>query len=347
MDECTQQPESAENTAKVRKDESSREAQSAAPKSEFKLERLADYSDEALLAEVKRVAALIPGDKLSQAAFLKHSLVHWSTLTKRFGKWRRALELAGLGDRCDDSNQRLSETEILRELRSVAELLKTNSPTERQFAEHGQFSRDTIRNHFGSWRRALEKAGLQQCKGGMRYSDEECYENLLKVWIHYGRPPRHDEMNHPPSNVGSKAYVSRWTTWNKALHAFVQKVESESEPPTASAESAGPTPLPSDEPKLKSRPCSVADRRDIPLGLRFRVLTRDRFRCVLCGASPATDLSCEIQVDHIAPVAGGGKTVVENLRTTCAACNLGKGKKTEAEILAALARTVASPPSPT
>jgi hypothetical protein len=67
--------------------------------------------------------------------------------------------------------------------------------------------------------------------------------------------------------------------------------------------------------------------RDVPPGLRLRVYERDRFRCVYCGRSPITELAVELHVDHIVPFVRGGKTVLENLQTLCAQCNLGKGSR--------------------
>ena len=67
--------------------------------------------------------------------------------------------------------------------------------------------------------------------------------------------------------------------------------------------------------------------RDVPLGLRFRVLSRDRFRCVLCGDNPPSNNECVLHVDHIIPWSRGGKTREENLRTLCAICNIGRGNR--------------------
>ena len=65
-------------------------------------------------------------------------------------------------------------------------------------------------------------------------------------------------------------------------------------------------------------------KRDIPLKLRLRVLQRDDFKCVLCGRSPAVNVGVVLHIDHIIPVAKGGETKLENLRTLCKECNLGK-----------------------
>ena len=83
------------------------------------------------------------------------------------------------------------------------------------------------------------------------------------------------------------------------------------------------------EKKVKKAPIQEGDKREIRLGLRYAVLKRDRFRCVICGRSPATTLGVILHVDHIVAWSRGGKTVVENLRSTCEDCNLGKGSKAE------------------
>jgi hypothetical protein len=49
--------------------------------------------------------------------------------------------------------------------------------------------------------------------------------------------------------------------------------------------------------------------------LRLACLTRDHWRCVLCGA-PATD------ADHIVPRSEGGPNTLANLRALCHPCHL-------------------------
>jgi 5-methylcytosine-specific restriction endonuclease McrA len=56
-------------------------------------------------------------------------------------------------------------------------------------------------------------------------------------------------------------------------------------------------------------------------GLRYTILKRDGFRCVLCGVTAETSL---LEIDHIIPVVRGGGTDETNLRTLCHICNTGK-----------------------
>lgn len=66
--------------------------------------------------------------------------------------------------------------------------------------------------------------------------------------------------------------------------------------------------------------------RGVPARIRFAVLLRDGFKCMYCGRAAVRD-GVVLHVDHVVPVAQGGPTVVENLRTACADCNLGKGAR--------------------
>lgn len=72
------------------------------------------------------------------------------------------------------------------------------------------------------------------------------------------------------------------------------------------------------DPSIKSR---KIERSKMTLKLRYKILKRDHFKCVLCGA---TACDTELHIDHIIPVSKGGKTEDYNLRTLCVNCNLGK-----------------------
>ena len=71
----------------------------------------------------------------------------------------------------------------------------------------------------------------------------------------------------------------------------------------------------------------IANARTISLSIRLKVLNRDKFRCVFCGKSPATDIGTKLHIDHIKPFSKGGKSTLENLQTLCEECNLGKSDR--------------------
>ena len=64
-----------------------------------------------------------------------------------------------------------------------------------------------------------------------------------------------------------------------------------------------------------------ANRQPVSRAKRFRVLARDKFRCVYCGATPS---ETELHIDHLFPVCEGGDDSESNLVTACADCNIGK-----------------------
>lgn len=74
--------------------------------------------------------------------------------------------------------------------------------------------------------------------------------------------------------------------------------------------------------RLKKQESAQYQRTLMSPKLRYEILRRDNFKCVICGRS--ADDGITLHVDHIMPVSKGGKTVESNLRTLCADCNLGK-----------------------
>ena len=302
----------------------------------FELDFLDEHTNEALLAEIRRVAATFSGESLSKRSFDSLSgRVSASTICKRFAGWKEALEAAGVEHlyngrpitekvRKNRVSRAMSEVDLVHELQRVQSITGRDALSVEEFARLSVIGVGTIRGRFGTWQKALAVAGISQSNHAKRYSDEECFENLAAVWTHYGRAPQYLEMNQLPSVVGPKAYVVRWGTWRKSLRAFVDWTNAEGEIPQGVTTSVDEI-----SSELKSSFQSnrqEEDCREVRPGLRFKVFMRDRFGCVACGRSPATHLNVELHADHIISVYDKGKTVLENLQTLCQDCNLGKGK---------------------
>ena len=298
--------------------------------SPFELNFLTDDSDNAVLAEIRRVAALHKGGRLTIELFCRlKPKVSYETALNRFGSWKKALIAAGLSHLTPDSLVEYSNEAIIKEIQRIAALHPSGPFTARSFRRFKpKVSYSEVIRRFGTWRRALATAGLSHLdelpRIGSRYTDEQCMENLANVWTYHGRQPQHDEMKRRPSIVGPKAYVTRWGTWRKALKVFVEWANAEASLTTPSVQDVAKDVPDGPQPTQDVR--REEDCREVRPGLRFRVFLRDRFRCVLCGRSPATHLNVELHADHATSVADGGKTVLENLQTTCQDCNLGKGR---------------------
>ena len=303
---------------------------------QFEIDFLSEYTDEALLGELRRIAALLPmGEPPTKTVYVRHSpKVSHSTIHKRFGGWKEALERAGLGHlycgqpvsqkmRSQPAKD-LSNADLLTELKRVHALVGKEWLTSDDFNAHSVTSEEAIRRRFGTFRRGLDAAGIPNHPFKARQlTDQQCFENIAEVWTHYGRPPQYRETFVEPSRIQGKAYVIRWGTWRKALQAFVD---------WADAADQGQEPdKPEPEEGVLQGPAkrarqTEADCREVRPGLQFKVFLRDRFRCLACGRSPATHLNIELHADHVLAVANGGKTTLENLQTLCHECNLGKGR---------------------
>lgn len=69
------------------------------------------------------------------------------------------------------------------------------------------------------------------------------------------------------------------------------------------------------------------ERAKMNARLRYLILKRDGYKCQICGRTQEDGV--KLHVDHIIPVSKGGETKMENLRTLCEDCNLGKGDMLE------------------
>lgn len=87
----------------------------------------------------------------------------------------------------------------------------------------------------------------------------------------------------------------------------------------------GTNPIPKQfRPEKVKEPKTKPKRDGISARLRSKVLHRDQYTCRACGATRGA--GAELHIDHIVPVADGGRTCEQNLQTLCAVCNLGKGR---------------------
>jgi hypothetical protein len=202
---------------------------------------------------------------------------------------------------------RVGDQELTEDLAKVAKVLGKGTVSCKDYETHGRYSHTTQSKRFGSWNGALRAAGLTVSHDTV--SDEGLFENILKLWEHYGRQPRRRELALSPSIVSQSPYNLRFGSWTAALQAFI-RFANESEVTVAVTNDA------------------IARRltpRDPSLRLRFKVLQRDNFTCRSCGRCPAVVLGLVLHVDHVIPWSQGGETLVENLQTLCEPCNLGKG----------------------
>jgi HNH endonuclease/Homing endonuclease associated repeat len=203
---------------------------------------------------------------------------------------------------------RVSDDDLLAALQSAAERFGEGYFTSPSYDSQpgAKPHSSTIIERFGSWKKALALIGIN---GGRerRYTADQLIANLESVWQELGFPPGKRQIASFGGKISESPYKRRWGSLHHACVALAAFHDGK-----LSREQllAGSTVEPV--------------RSTIPLKDRWAVLKRDNYRCSKCGASPSSDHSVELEVDHINPVAKGGTNDLVNLQTLCWSCNQGK-----------------------
>lgn len=284
-------------------------------------------SDEDLIKDLKEVAQSLSKNTLTRSEYGRRGRYSGATLSKRFGSWNEALKKGGLvASYSTPDYSFISDEQLITELKRISAIPNVEAVTVSAFNKHkiipGTAAR--IQSRFGTWANALKKAELDKAPSGRRFTDDDLFENMLNVWTYHGRQPTVTEMGEFPSEVTRNTYSNRFSSWRNTLEQFVIRMNKE-ENLDQRVLKTGPSANKLQE--VKKQITVSEDRRGIPLGLRYKVLSRDNFKCVRCGRNPATNIGVELHIDHKLPFSLGGKTVLENLETKCKECNLGKSNR--------------------
>lgn len=209
------------------------------------------------------------------------------------------------------------DQELLDDLKKVADQIKMDTVGERQYEQKGKFAFGTLIRRFGTWNKALEKAGLK-ITVKQNLSEEELFTNIEEIWIKLGRQPLYDEIKKPLSKYSPKPYEKRFGTWRKALEAFIEYINSDKDEKQEIEENG------QEEKYFDAVETEVKHKtkRNISERLKVQILMRDGNKCKLCGTTVTGE---DIHFDHIKPWSKGGETVLENLQVLCARHNLAKG----------------------
>lgn len=120
-----------------------------------KHEHLSVDTDE-LLDDIKRVAVLLGKETISSLEYGKHGIYSRSLCTKRFPSWNDALQQAGLRPFKRVLNRRLDDEDMLKEIERIWIQLGRQPTSSDMKAGISLYSLDAYREHFGSWRGALQ-----------------------------------------------------------------------------------------------------------------------------------------------------------------------------------------------
>ena len=145
------------------------------------------YDDEDLLAELRRVAAVLPEGPITERQLADRTGVSVHTMLRRFGSWHEVLVRAGLGDRYSgrsvspkmrsQCSRTLTDAEIIAELQRVAAAAGSTTLVQGDVWRHSTIlGMNVLRNRFGSFADALAAAvhGQPVDRGGLHRESAPC-----------------------------------------------------------------------------------------------------------------------------------------------------------------------------
>lgn len=219
---------------------------------------------------------------------------------------------------------KLPKSVVLDELRAAAEHFGGRRFSRREFDGIAKRCKGTtVLKHFATWAAALESLGIAfrpHRPNRKQISDAELLAELARVWRTLGHRPSKIEWEASKPQYSYTTYKQRFGGWTSACASLVDRAARVTPPATG-------TDLPV-EARIHAAAIPAERKRDVPLKLRLKILSRDGFKCVLCGRTPALHPGAILHVDHIVPFCRGGTTTEPNLRTLCEQCNWGKGDDT-------------------
>ena len=113
---------------------------------------------------------------------------------------------------------RLSDAQLLDDLRRVARRLKRPTVAFLEYRTLGKYAPRTLQHRFGTWNAALRRAGL--CVRASQCHRTELLLNLKRVWDALGRAPTKADMRPPLSAFSNHPYQRVFGGWRKGILAF-------------------------------------------------------------------------------------------------------------------------------
>lgn len=269
---------------------------------------------EDIIVDIQNVAKQYNKYTLTTTEYNLYGKYHCSTIIRKFGSWTKALTLAGLEVMPSQRNN-IEKENVIKDILILSQ--KYNPLSLSVYKTYGSYTDKVIIRHFGSWNNALRFCGLPTIDEKIVITKKDCLEEVLSIWTILGRQPNSSDIRKGISKYSLNTFCRKFGSWTATLLAFDEYVNGEQ---SETYDDKPESPLTMEEHKdIKHK-----TPREINLRLRFLVLSRDNFKCCLCGASPAKNPNVTLEVDHIIPWSKGGETMEDNLQTLCFNCNRGK-----------------------
>lgn len=220
-----------------------------------------------------------------------------------------------------------NKEEIAAELIRISRITGNKYVARKDIETYGRVHYDTIRRKFGGLIKALIFAKLisesDKRKKYGRVAKEELFKEIGRIWeftlSKFGRRPAIKDFK-KYSTLAPWAWESHFGSFRKALAAYLSWEQDNIDKQKNGHDFSF------SQDTINQQSNKHFTRRTIPPGLRWKVFSRDNYKCTACGKDPKND-PVTLEVDHVIPWAKGGLTEIDNLRTLCSRCNLGKSNK--------------------
>lgn len=234
---------------------------------------------------------------------------------------------------------KIPREKIIFELEKVAKHFNYTDFRQDDFDKLANVSAYTVYREFGSWDKVMnflvdyfkeKDIEFNIITRRSNYTIQEMFDEMEKIWVQLGHRPSRNEWQRLQPKISYDTIYRQFNGWTNACLKFIEyksggMITSDEEISSNSNENK--TSISSSTLVTEKAVKPLEKSRTIPLSMRIKVLSRDNFRCVFCGKSPATDLGTKLHIDHIIPFSKGGESTEDNLQTLCFDCNIGKSNK--------------------
>ena len=234
---------------------------------------------------------------------------------------------------------KIPRKKIVKELEKVAKAFKYADFKQDDFDKLADISYYTVNREFGSWEQVMQFLGDHFKSKGIKFkialrrssfTVQEMFDEMEKIWVELGHRPSRNEWTAFKPGISYDSIYRHFGGWTNACLKFIEyksgateTANDEKQVKISKIDDRLPSTVVSNNNVLQTEK-TIEQTRTIPLSLRVKVMSRDNFRCVFCGKSPATDIGVKLHIDHVIPFSKGGSNTLINLRTLCQECNLGK-----------------------
>jgi len=294
-------------------------------------------TEEQLFDEIKNVWNEI-GRRPTYSEFRKKACFGTKIYEKRYGSWTKTIEAFCASNEDYQSSSKgigfnTTKDLLIQELKKIVQDNNLEVLNQGDYEKYGgKYSIQTFYNHFGSWKNAKLAADLKI--GRAAPEKEELFSELQKVWEKLGRQPSQAEITEY-SHYKYSSYRHVFGGWTKAIYSFIDYIQADTQDEIQQEnidETTSETLNNTEIEKLQSVNSENANiikmktPRTVSTRLRFKVFMRDNFTCQYCGKTSQDGI--KLEADHIVAYSNGGETILENLKTSCWACNNGKSNET-------------------